>query len=210
MLNSLHKYEPRLHIFKVNQNESQSRLVKSFAFPKTQFIAVTAYQNEEVTALKIRYNPFAKAFLDSRDRPGMASAVQSAVTGSLPTTNQLAEQQHLNHHQPMGAAYYQNNPYVYHQRQPMIVKEEVYGSNGWAGHPTHYHPNHLSHEYHHYDYYQAPHAMNSVNGGQHSTASGQHIIPDQHSPSSGSSVSPPSGSPPPSYHNSRYNFVIFN
>ena len=32
----------------------------TFEFPVTQFIAVTAYQNEEVTALKIKYNPFAK------------------------------------------------------------------------------------------------------------------------------------------------------
>jgi hypothetical protein len=50
------------------------------SFVETEFIAVTAYQNEEVIffllnfflyvlfqvrSLKIRYNPFAKAFLDS-------------------------------------------------------------------------------------------------------------------------------------------------
>ena len=29
-------------------------------FPYTQFIAVTAYQNEDVTHLKINHNPFAK------------------------------------------------------------------------------------------------------------------------------------------------------
>ncbi|XP_076021956.1 T-box transcription factor TBX19 [Genypterus blacodes] len=68
MLNSLHKYEPQLHIVCVG---SRHRLVSNVSFRETQFIAVTAYQNEEITALKIKYNPFAKAFLDSKERnPG--------------------------------------------------------------------------------------------------------------------------------------------
>ncbi|KAL3280966.1 hypothetical protein HHI36_004191 [Cryptolaemus montrouzieri] len=66
MLNSLHKYEPRVHLVKVG---AEPRRVLTFPFPETQFIAVTAYQNEEVTSLKIKYNPFAKAFLDAKDRP---------------------------------------------------------------------------------------------------------------------------------------------
>lgn len=45
MLNSLHKYEPQLHIVCVG---SQHRLVSNVSFKETQFIAVTAYQNEEV------------------------------------------------------------------------------------------------------------------------------------------------------------------
>uniref|UniRef100_A0AAQ4S4X4 T-box domain-containing protein n=1 Tax=Gasterosteus aculeatus aculeatus TaxID=481459 RepID=A0AAQ4S4X4_GASAC len=65
VLNSLHRYEPQLHIVCVG---SRHRLVSHVTFKETQFIAVTAYQNEEVTALKIRYNPFAKAFLDAKDR----------------------------------------------------------------------------------------------------------------------------------------------
>ena len=48
MLNSLHKYEPRLHIVKVNNNSQKNKKITSFGFPETQFIAVTAYQNEEV------------------------------------------------------------------------------------------------------------------------------------------------------------------
>jgi brachyury protein len=66
MLNSLHKYEPRVLLVRVG---SEQRQVVTYPFPETQFIAVTAYQNEEVTSLKIKYNPFAKAFLDARDRP---------------------------------------------------------------------------------------------------------------------------------------------
>ncbi|KAE8280486.1 hypothetical protein D5F01_LYC21048 [Larimichthys crocea] len=66
MLNSLHKYEPRIHIVRVG---GPRRMITSHSFPETQFIAVTAYQNEEITALKIKYNPFAKAFLDAKDSP---------------------------------------------------------------------------------------------------------------------------------------------
>uniref|UniRef100_A0A8C5PD39 T-box transcription factor T n=1 Tax=Leptobrachium leishanense TaxID=445787 RepID=A0A8C5PD39_9ANUR len=65
MLNSLHKYEPRIHIVKVVGSE---RAITSYSFLETQFIAVTAYQNEEITALKIKHNPFAKAFLDAKER----------------------------------------------------------------------------------------------------------------------------------------------
>ncbi|KAF5904976.1 brachyury protein, partial [Clarias magur] len=65
MLNSLHKYEPRIHIVRVG---GPHRMITSHSFPETQFIAVTAYQNEEITALKIKYNPFAKAFLDAKER----------------------------------------------------------------------------------------------------------------------------------------------
>nr|XP_015218241.1 PREDICTED: brachyury protein isoform X2 [Lepisosteus oculatus] len=65
MLNSLHKYEPRIHIVRVG---GPQRMITSHSFPETQFIAVTAYQNEEITSLKIKYNPFAKAFLDAKER----------------------------------------------------------------------------------------------------------------------------------------------
>ncbi|XP_041834361.1 T-box transcription factor TBX19 [Melanotaenia boesemani] len=76
MLNSLHKYEPQLHIVCVG---SRHRLVSNISFKETQFIAVTAYQNEEITALKIKYNPFAKAFLDAKERnPGGRSLPESS------------------------------------------------------------------------------------------------------------------------------------
>ncbi|KAL5292999.1 T family protein [Megaselia abdita] len=67
MLNSLHKYEPRVHI--IRHNSPDTPYFMTYEFPETQFIAVTAYQNEEVTSLKIKYNPFAKAFLDAKERP---------------------------------------------------------------------------------------------------------------------------------------------
>lgn len=41
MLNSLHKYEPRVHLVRVG---TEQRQVVTYPFPETQFIAVTAYQ----------------------------------------------------------------------------------------------------------------------------------------------------------------------
>ena len=48
MLNSLHKYQPRIHIIRVGAPEGE-RTISTHSFPETQFIAVTAYQNEEVS-----------------------------------------------------------------------------------------------------------------------------------------------------------------
>nr|QFQ66872.1 brachyury protein [Hofstenia miamia] len=67
LLNSLHKYQPRIHIVRLNSDVTP---ISTHEFTDTQFVAVTAYQNEQVTALKIRHNPFAKAFLDSKDKQG--------------------------------------------------------------------------------------------------------------------------------------------
>ncbi|XP_019368031.1 PREDICTED: brachyury protein homolog A-like [Gavialis gangeticus] len=75
MLNSLHKYEPRVHIVKVGRPQ---KTISSFSFPETQFIAVTAYQNEEITALKIKHNPFAKAFLDAKERCNSKEVLESS------------------------------------------------------------------------------------------------------------------------------------
>ncbi|KAM8869899.1 eomesodermin homolog b isoform 2-T2 [Spinachia spinachia] len=71
VLQSLHKYQPRLHIVEVTEDgvEDISSEVKtqSFTFPENQFIAVTAYQNTDITQLKIDHNPFAKGFRDNYD-----------------------------------------------------------------------------------------------------------------------------------------------
>lgn len=43
----MHQYETKLHIVKVGDPDD----VQIFAMPQTRFMAVTAYQNEEVIAL---------------------------------------------------------------------------------------------------------------------------------------------------------------
>ena len=47
MLNSLHKYQPRIHVVKVGSRD-EKKTIFTHSFPETQFVAVTAYQNEEV------------------------------------------------------------------------------------------------------------------------------------------------------------------
>ena len=52
VLQSLHKYQPRLHIVEVTEEGvedigSDAR-TQTFTFPENQFIAVTAYQNTDV------------------------------------------------------------------------------------------------------------------------------------------------------------------
>ena len=53
VLQSLHKYQPRLHIVEVGEDgvEDLNRESKTqtFTFPENQFIAVTAYQNTDVS-----------------------------------------------------------------------------------------------------------------------------------------------------------------
>jgi len=45
----MHKYIPRLHIIQtLNSSKTSFDNVNIFVFPETQFIAVTAYQNENV------------------------------------------------------------------------------------------------------------------------------------------------------------------
>jgi hypothetical protein len=70
VLNSMHKYQARIHIVKANDEKSISLeegndSLSTHIFPETQFMAVTAYQNQQVTQLKIEYNPFAKGFRGS-------------------------------------------------------------------------------------------------------------------------------------------------
>ncbi|XP_051974334.1 T-box transcription factor TBX3-like [Xyrauchen texanus] len=66
VLNSMHKYQPRFHIVRANNIlKLPYSTFKTYVFPETEFIAVTAYQNEKVTQLKIDNNPFAKGFRDT-------------------------------------------------------------------------------------------------------------------------------------------------
>lgn len=80
ILNSMHRYQPRVHVLVmpgegVNQQletprapcaggEKSTSSYRTFTFPETKFMAVTAYQNHRITQLKIASNPFAKGFRD--------------------------------------------------------------------------------------------------------------------------------------------------
>ncbi|XP_018655293.1 putative t-box protein [Schistosoma mansoni] len=66
ILNSMHKYQPRFHLVRANDilRLPYSKF-HTYTFKETQFLAVTAYQNEKITQLKIDNNPFAKGFRES-------------------------------------------------------------------------------------------------------------------------------------------------
>ncbi|GFO44321.1 hypothetical protein PoB_007082600 [Plakobranchus ocellatus] len=80
ILNSMHKYQPRLHLVRADDilNIPFSPY-RSFVFRETVFIAVTAYQNEKITQMKIDNNPFAKGFRETgggkreKKRPGSSA-----------------------------------------------------------------------------------------------------------------------------------------
>ncbi|XP_038054817.1 T-box transcription factor TBX2-like isoform X1 [Patiria miniata] len=119
ILNSMHKYQPRFHIVKANDIlKLPWSHFRTFVFRETDFIAVTAYQNEKVTQLKIDNNPFAKGFrdqgtgkrekrkypsasydLDHRD-PDDGASDQEPEAGEVSTTNsEKHEDKVLSHHE---------------------------------------------------------------------------------------------------------------
>ncbi|CAH1779213.1 unnamed protein product [Owenia fusiformis] len=98
ILNSMHKYQPRIHIVKKKDNSSGQQSIqnldaeefRTFVFPECVFIAVTAYQNQLITKLKIDSNPFAKGFRDSsrltelESRESMESLIQQHTYARSP------------------------------------------------------------------------------------------------------------------------------
>ncbi|KAH8390775.1 hypothetical protein KR215_005692 [Drosophila sulfurigaster] len=66
VLASMHKYQPRLHIIRSSElTQLPWAPQQAFVFPETEFVAVTAYQNDRITKLKIDNNPFAKGFRET-------------------------------------------------------------------------------------------------------------------------------------------------
>ncbi|KAK7882240.1 hypothetical protein WMY93_028414 [Mugilogobius chulae] len=79
ILNSMHKYQPRLHIVKADENNafgSKNTAYCTHVFQETSFISVTSYQNHKITQLKIENNPFAKGFRGSEEGDLRVSRLQ--------------------------------------------------------------------------------------------------------------------------------------
>ncbi|XP_076335064.1 uncharacterized protein LOC143238587 isoform X1 [Tachypleus tridentatus] len=109
ILNSMHKYQPRIHLVKLRSDHSnplhitdlEAEQSRTYIFPETVFTAVTAYQNQLITKLKIDSNPFAKGFRDSsrlsdlesrgsvetllRERAFRHSPFQAFMSGEIPS-----------------------------------------------------------------------------------------------------------------------------
>uniref|UniRef100_UPI0037E9AE92 T-box transcription factor TBX22 n=1 Tax=Semicossyphus pulcher TaxID=241346 RepID=UPI0037E9AE92 len=93
ILQSMHKYKPRVHIIRHDPRLDLSQIqslpaegVHSFCFPETEFTTVTAYQNQQITKLKIDRNPFAKGFRD----PGRNRGVLDGLLESYPWRGPLS------------------------------------------------------------------------------------------------------------------------
>ncbi|XP_036295726.1 T-box transcription factor TBX22 isoform X1 [Pipistrellus kuhlii] len=87
ILQSMHKYKPRVHVMEQDSRVSLSWIqslptegVKTFSFEETEFTTVTAYQNQQITKLKIDRNPFAKGFRD----PGRNKGVLEGLLETYP------------------------------------------------------------------------------------------------------------------------------
>ncbi|KAM4818116.1 T-box transcription factor TBX22 isoform 2-T3 [Thomomys bottae] len=87
ILQSMHKYKPRVHVIEQDSMVDLSKIqslpdegVKIFSFQETEFTTVTAYQNQQITKLKIDRNPFAKGFRD----PGRNRGVLDGLLETYP------------------------------------------------------------------------------------------------------------------------------
>ncbi|CAF0876608.1 unnamed protein product [Adineta ricciae] len=85
LLNSMHRYVIRLHIVQASDEYSiRTGPLSTYTFNETVFIAVTAYQNDEIKNLKIDNNPFAKGFREPTHGKKNSSKALKRLQSSLP------------------------------------------------------------------------------------------------------------------------------
>ncbi|RZF33654.1 hypothetical protein LSTR_LSTR007032 [Laodelphax striatellus] len=117
ILNSMHRYQPRFHVLYIPPGESSTGSsvdnFKTFVFPETRFTAVTAYQNQRITQLKIASNPFAKGFRECDPEDCGSEAL-----------NQL--QIVNNHYQPRSASSPSTSSSRTHQFTPRESTKDAY------------------------------------------------------------------------------------
>ncbi|KAJ8013386.1 hypothetical protein DPEC_G00052730 [Dallia pectoralis] len=123
VLQSLHKYQPRLHIVEVREDimdmSSCEPKTQTFTFPENQFIAVTAYQNTDITQLKIDHNPFAKGFRDNYD------SIYTAPEGDRLTPSPTDSSRS---HQIVPGARYAMQPFFQNQFANNLTQNRFYNS----------------------------------------------------------------------------------
>jgi hypothetical protein len=132
ILNSMHKYMPRIHVAPADDNAN----IKTFTFPETQFIAVTAYQNTDITQLKIDNNPFAKGFRDNSER-SYENSILIASQSSQGYVQTAAQVEYTSPsygaYKPAQSAYYES---VYATSTPKINQSYAQASYGMSSPPV--------------------------------------------------------------------------
>ncbi|XP_044752092.1 T-box transcription factor TBX20-like isoform X2 [Coccinella septempunctata] len=129
VLNSMHKYQPRVHLVirpdgaPGNVVDLENEAYKTFIFPETVFTAVTAYQNQLITKLKIDSNPFAKGFRDSSRLTEFESSFVSRET----MESMLAEQHYLRSPlRPFAELDTHNNNLSYEEKALLAARSQLF------------------------------------------------------------------------------------
>lgn len=84
-LQSLYRYQPCLHIVQLPETSSGCGTMSSHVFKETQFVAVTAYQNDKITQMKIKHNPYAKAFQGPQDSIFSRASREESIVKHAPS-----------------------------------------------------------------------------------------------------------------------------
>ncbi|XP_042855509.1 T-box transcription factor TBX20-like [Penaeus japonicus] len=98
ILHSMQKYQPRIWVQEVAPGTTWADLPRlvdrqrahSAIFHETVFITVTAYQNQQITRLKIDSNPFAKGFRDTAKQKDLLERHPSASASRTPDSPSLS------------------------------------------------------------------------------------------------------------------------
>ena len=150
ILTSMHKYLARVHVVKADDLISlQFGVFNTFPFRVTAFIGVTAYQNDNITKLKIENNPFAKGFRENQnsatasivnrskrkscdgDDVDGASAVKRPAIGSVGSGCSESIDTTTNGDSDEDDVFGQQQPFVHHPKpvRPKSSEEELGPSN---------------------------------------------------------------------------------
>ena len=86
ILNSMHKYQPRFHLVRANDIlKLPYSTFRTYVFKETEFIAVTAYQNEKVGRVLFFFSFFNYVFFKLRlGWNNFTGLVKGALISTLP------------------------------------------------------------------------------------------------------------------------------
>ncbi|GFT77792.1 t-box transcription factor TBX20 [Nephila pilipes] len=141
VLNSMHRYQPRIHLVKKPGNstlsspaELENEEFRTYIFPETVFTAVTAYQNQLITKLKIDSNPFAKGFRDSSRLTELERETMESLMAEHTYSTRLPFRPGPESLDSQELLYYREKPDLYPIRHPLFSFSSWRPSN--AGYST--------------------------------------------------------------------------
>uniref|UniRef100_A0A8W7PN85 T-box domain-containing protein n=1 Tax=Anopheles coluzzii TaxID=1518534 RepID=A0A8W7PN85_ANOCL len=192
ILNSMHRYQPRLHVCYFTRNgikdEKDTLTHRTFVFPETSFTAVTAYQNQRDSEMATISTG------TSCSSPRITSSSSTATAAATNTTAASVLSLHQSaHHQHTSLHHLQHHLQHLHSAPGANPADgAVTSTDGHHHHPHHQHQQaHLQqHQQQHQQHQQ--HHHNGTGGGLASLVPGHHSPLNSPASSSGggSSLSP--------------------